>query len=100
MSTELLTVEVDSDIKRRADAVFNELGMSAGNAVNLLLNHVAVQKRIPKDFEQPPIPCLEDMTEEEFDAMIQEAFDEIEAGEVIPAEEVRRMMESKYGIEI
>ena len=100
MSTELFTVEVDSDIKRKADAVFDELGMSAGNAVNLLLKHVAVQKRIPKDFEQPPIPCLEDMTEEEFDAMIQEAFDEIEAGEVIPAEEVRRMMESKYGIEI
>ena len=100
MSTELFTVEVDSDIKRRADAVFEELGMSAGKAVNLLLNHVAVLKRIPKDFGQPPIPCLEDMTEEEFDKMIQEAFDEIKAGRGIPADEVRRMMESKYGIEI
>ena len=64
MSTELLTVEVDSDIKRRADAVFDELGMSAGKAVNLLLNHVAVLRRIPEDLGQPPIPCLEDMTEE------------------------------------
>lgn len=97
MSTELFTVEVDSDIKRRADAVFEELGMSAGNAVNILLNHVAVHRRMPKDFGQPPIPCLEDMTEEEFDSMIQEAFNEIEAGKVIPAEEVRRMMEAEYG---
>ena len=100
MSTELLTVEVDTDIKRKADAVFEELGMSAGSAVNLLLNHVAVLRRIPEDLGRPPIPCLEDMTEEEFDAMIQEAVDEIKAGKGIPAEEVRRMMESKYGIEI
>ena len=35
MSTELLTVEVDADVKRKADAVFEELGMSAGNAVLL-----------------------------------------------------------------
>lgn len=96
MSTELLTVEVDSDVKRRADAVFEEFGMSAGNAVNLMLNHIAVQKRIPEYLGQPPIPCLEDMTEEEFDAMIQEAVDDIEAGRVYSIEEARAIMEAEY----
>ena len=100
MSTELLTVEVDTDIKRKADAVFEELGMSAGGVVNLLLNHVAVLKRIPEDLGRPPIPCLEDMTEEEFDAMTQEALDEIEAGKGIPAETVEKELREKYGIEI
>ena len=97
MSTELLTVEVDTDIKRKADAVFEELGMSAGSAVNLLLNHVAVLRRIPEDLGRPPIPCLEDMTEEEFDAMIQEAVDDIEAGRVYSIEEARAIMEAEYG---
>ena len=96
MSTELLTVEVDADIKRKADAVFEELGISAGNAVNLMLNHIAVQKRIPEYLGRPPIPCLEDMTEEEFDAMIQEAVDDIEAGRVYSIEEARAIMEAEY----
>lgn len=92
-----MTVEVDAELKRKADAVFKELGMSAGSAVNLLLNHVAVLRRIPEDLRRPPIPCLEDMTEDEFDAMVQEAFDQIEAGECYTAEEVRRMMtEEEY----
>lgn len=97
MSTELFTVEVDTDIKRKADAVFDELGISAGSVFNLLLNHVAVLKRIPEDLGRPPIPCLEDMTEEEFDAMIQEAIDDIEAGRVYSIEEARAIMEAEYG---
>lgn len=97
MSTELLTVEVDTDIKRKADAVFEELGMSAGSAVNLLLNHVAVLRRIPEDLGRPPIPCLEDMTEEEFDAMIQESIDALKAGRVYSLEEARRIIEVEYG---
>lgn len=100
MSTELLTVEVDADVKRRADAVFEEFGMSVGNAVNLMLNHIAVQKRIPEYLGQPPIPCFEDMTEEEFNAMIQESFDEIKAGKGIPAEIVEKELREKYGLEI
>ena len=97
MSTELLTVEVDTDIKRKADAVFEELGMSAGSAVNLLLNHVAVLRRIPEDLGRPPIPCLEDMTEEDFDAMIQESIDALKAGRVYSLEEARRIIEVEYG---
>ncbi len=97
MSTELFTVEVDTDIKRKADAVFDELGISAGSVFNLLLNHVAVLKRIPEDLGRPPIPCLEDMTEEEFDAMIQEAIDDIEAGRVYSIEEARAIMAAEYG---
>lgn len=96
MSTELLTVEVDADVKRRADAVFEEFGMSAGNAVNLMLNHIAVLRRIPEYLGQPPIPCLEDMTEEEFNAMIQKAVDDIEAGRVYSIEEARAIMEAEY----
>ncbi len=97
MSTELLTVEVDTDIKRKADAVFEELGISAGSVFNLLLNHVAVLRRIPEDLGRPPIPCLEDMTEEEFDAMIQESIDALKAGRVYSLEEARRIIEAEYG---
>ena len=90
MSTELFTVEVDTDTKRKADAVFEELGMSADSVVNLLLDHVAILRRIPEDLGRPPIPCLEDMTEDEFDAVTEEGFDEIDAGYGIPAETLEK----------
>ena len=97
MSTELFTVEVDTDIKRKADAVFEELGMSADSVVNLLLDHVALLRRIPEDLGRPPIPCLEAMTEDEFDAMISEAMESVKAGRTVPAEELRKEMSEQYG---
>ena len=97
MSTELLTVEVDTDIKRKADAVFEELGMSVGEVLNMLLKYVANFRRLPRDLMKPPVPCLEDMTEEDFDAMIQESIDALKAGRVYSLEEARAIMEAEYG---
>ena len=102
MSTALLeldsVIEVEPELKKKADVVLNELGMSVKGAVDLFLRNVTSRKKLPEELSRPPIPCLDDLTEEEFDAMIQEAFDDIEAGRTYTIEEVRREMHEKYGV--
>ena len=42
-----LSVRVDEDIKKRAENVFHELGLTMSAGINLYLNQVAVQRGIP-----------------------------------------------------
>ena len=97
MSTAVLEIEVDADLKERAEVVFEELGTSTSRIVNLLLNHVAVLKKIPENLGVPPVPCVDDMTEDEFDAMIDEAMESVKSGRTVSAEELREEMSEQYG---
>ncbi|MBQ6113329.1 MAG: type II toxin-antitoxin system RelB/DinJ family antitoxin [Synergistaceae bacterium] len=97
MSTAVLEIEVDADLKERAEVVFEELGTSTSRIVNLLLNHVAVLKKIPENLGVPPVPCIDDMTEDEFDAMIDEAMESVKSGRTVSAEELREEMSEQYG---
>ena len=100
MTTALLeldsVIEVEPELKKKADAVLNELGLSVKGAVDLFLRNVTSRKKLPEELKRPPIPCLEDLTEEEFDALMEEAFDDIEAGRTYTIEEVRKFMEEQY----
>ncbi len=104
MSTALLeldsVIEVEPELKKNADIVLNELGMSVKGAVDLFLRNVTSRRKLPEELKRPPIPCIDDMTEEEFDALIQETFDDIEAGRCYSLEEVEKEMREKYGIEL
>ena len=49
-----LSVRVDEDIKRRAENVFNELGLTMSAGINLYLNQVVLQQSIPFLLTQIP----------------------------------------------
>ena len=42
-----LSVRVDEDVKRRAESVFHELGLTISAGINLYLSQVALQRGIP-----------------------------------------------------
>ena len=102
MSTALLeldsVIEVEPELKKKADAVLNELGLSVKGAVELFLRNVTSRKKLPEELKRPPIPCLEDLTEEEYDAMMEEAMADVEAGRTYTIEEVRKEMHERYGV--
>ncbi|MBQ3764382.1 MAG: type II toxin-antitoxin system RelB/DinJ family antitoxin [Synergistaceae bacterium] len=100
MSTAVLEIEVDADLKERAEVVFEELGTSTSRIVNLLLNHVAVLKKIPENLGVPPVPCIDDMTEEELDEIFLDGIREIEGEQGIPSEIVEEELRDRYGIEL
>ena len=54
MSEARLSVRVDEEVKKRAEMIFNELGLTLSAGINLYLNQVAVQKGIPFPLTQQP----------------------------------------------
>ena len=89
-------VEVEPKLREQADDVLNQLGMSLNGAVNLFLRYITFKKELPSDMDRPPIPCVDDMTEEELIAEFEKGMADIKAGHYHTAEEVRAMMESHY----
>lgn len=53
-NTTMLHVRVDADLKARATEVLDKLGLNVSDAVRLLLNRVAEEKRLPLDLDRPP----------------------------------------------
>lgn len=51
MASMNLNVRVDSDVKRRADSIFAELGLNTSAAVNIFLRHCVRQSGIPFDLK-------------------------------------------------
>lgn len=41
------TIQIDSEIKKEAEGVFDDLGLSFNNALDLLLRQVIKERRIP-----------------------------------------------------
>ena len=97
MST--VAIEIEEGLKKRAEEILNQLGLSLSEAFNLLLHQVALRRSFPVELKVPdtfPVPCIDDLTDEEFDALMEEAFDDIEAGRTYTIEEVRKFMEEQY----
>ena len=49
-----LSVRVDEDVKRRAENVFRELGLTISAGINLYLSQVVLQRGIPFQITQIP----------------------------------------------
>lgn len=47
MTTSNVTIRMDDDLKRQADEVFGEMGMSFTTAVNVFTRQVVRERRIP-----------------------------------------------------
>ena len=50
---ETTSIKLDVDIKNKAKEIFKELGITMGEAVNIFLSQVALQKGLPFDVKIP-----------------------------------------------
>ena len=80
---------VEPETKREAEAVMQKLGISASTVINLLYNQIILTKSIPFPLALPREPkALDEMTEDEYYAMLQEGLDDVQAGRTRPAKDV------------
>lgn len=63
MTTEPTSLRLDSDAKRQAYAVFEQVGLKPTQAINLFLKQVALRGGIPFDIKAPNADTLEVMEE-------------------------------------
>ncbi len=98
--TATVYARVEPEIKEQAEAVLNKLGISMSEMVDMVLRQIVYQQRIPFEISlpKPPIPCLDEMTLEEFNAELQKGLDDIAAGRVFTMDEVEARMKERFGI--
>ena len=88
-----IVIQVEPELSSQAEAVFKQLGISMNEVVDSVLRYVVVRKKLPEDLIMPPIPCIDDMTEEDLITAFEEGINDIEAGRFYTEEEVRTILE-------
>ena len=91
---------VEPELKEQAEQVLSQLGIPMANAINLYLRQIVMHKGIPFEVKLPQGKPLDisTLTTEQLDAEIQKGFDDIAAGRVISAKQVRAEMQGQYRI--
>jgi DNA-damage-inducible protein J len=91
---------VEPEVKEQAEKVLNQLGIPMSNAIGLFLRQVVLQRGIPFDMKLPsdqPL-AIGNLSEEQFNAVIEKGFRDLTDGKVIPADHLAEEMRRDYGI--
>lgn len=91
---------VDPKIKEQAENVLTQLGISMGTAMEIYLRQIALQRKIPFEISLPvkePI-VLSNLTDEEFNAMMDKSVRDYNNGNYVTAKEFDVMLKKDYGV--
>ena len=78
MATTLLQVRIDADIKKQADALFNELGLDTSTAIRVFIKQALNKRAIP--FSIQASSEAEAFYSPENVAQLQQGYQELKAG--------------------
>lgn len=82
-----VNVRVEPDIKEKAEAILDSLGISASTFINMTYRQVILKKGIPFSVElSSGIKSRNMMTDEEFDEMMQSGLTQAKLGDALPYE--------------
>ena len=93
-------VRLEPSIKEQSEAILNQLGIPMSNAIALFFFFFILQRGIPFEVRLPaekPVSLVE-LTDEQFNAIIEQGVAEYAAGKVHSAADVRKQMKSEFGI--
>lgn len=80
---------VEPSVKEQAESIMSKLGVPASTVINMLYKQIIMTNSIPFPLVVPTRPVARDeMTDAEFDAMMQRGLDQARADDVYPADAV------------
>ena len=80
---------VEPDVKEKAEAIMEQLGIPASVVINMLYKQIIMTKSIPFSLSVPADPIARDeMSRKKFDEMMRIGLAQAKMGESAPAEEV------------
>ena len=93
--TGIVYVRMDKDIKEGAEAVLEELGISASAAVQMFYKTIIREQGLPLNLNirknKRPLD-VSDLTDEELEELLDEAEAEVEAGHYYTAADMRKRL--------
>ncbi|MDR1563609.1 MAG: type II toxin-antitoxin system RelB/DinJ family antitoxin [Oscillospiraceae bacterium] len=93
-----LNIRVDENLKRRAESIYNELGMNLTTALNLFLRSSVRYGGIPFDLRLEPDTRTPTQIKGDILQKVEEAEADVAAGRTKDAYESLRQVREKHGI--
>ncbi|MCD8323320.1 MAG: type II toxin-antitoxin system RelB/DinJ family antitoxin [Oscillospiraceae bacterium] len=94
-----LYARIEPEVKEQAEAILSALGIPASNAINMFYKQIILQRGLPFAVKLPaPPPDASAMTPQELDAFIDAGYQDMQSGQVKPADEVFEGLYKRYGI--
>lgn len=96
-----LYARIEPDVKEQAELILAALGIPVSNAINMFYKQIILQRGIPFEVKlpaSPAIPDINDLSEKELSALLQEAHENIEAGRANPMENVFADLRKEYNL--
>lgn len=88
-SASVLT-RVSPELKNKAENVLNQLQIPMSTAINMFLQQVVNQRKIPFEIKLSRKPInYDNLSKDEFDAIIQQGFTDFKQGRSLSAEQMR-----------
>ncbi len=85
---------VDPKIKEQVEDVLNELGISMATAIEIYLRQIALFKKIPFEIKLPEeskLICYQDLSDEEFDQLMNQALASYQKGECVDFDSFKKL---------
>lgn len=87
MKDATVSARVELDVKNEAESILRQIGIPVSVVINSLYRQIIFQGGVPFSLTLPKAPrALDDMSAEEFDAMLSHSFAQSVAGEGMPYE--------------
>ena len=82
-----VTARVQPEIKRQAEAVLEKIGLPVSVLIDTLYRQIIMTGGVPYSLTVPNLPTRDNMTDAEFNAMMEKAQHQAMTGEGISADE-------------
>lgn len=82
-----VTARIQPEIKAQAEAVLDKIGIPVSVLIDTLYRQIIMTGGIPYSLSVPSLQTLDNMSEEQFDAMMQKGYDEAKSGIGLPVNE-------------
>ncbi|MBR0127298.1 MAG: type II toxin-antitoxin system RelB/DinJ family antitoxin [Firmicutes bacterium] len=90
-----VNVRIQQDVKQQAEAILEKIGLSRAVAIDMYYRQIIMNDGIPFPVKIPSVPVRDEMTDEQFDVMMQTGLKQAKEGDSYKIEEVFDEIEGK-----
>ncbi len=96
--TSSLSVRMDTSLKKNAEQILSELGISASGAVQMFYRQIVLRRGLPFELTLPQPTAIGGMSQEALDRELRKGMASLQAGKRISTDEVDRELAEEFGI--
>lgn len=82
-----VSVRIQPEIKQQAEAILERIGLPVSVLIDTLYRQIIMTDGIPYPLTLPKLPARDSMTEEQFNSMMENGYQQAASGQGLPLDE-------------